>query len=324
MTAFTQSLVETNGIRLQVAEQGKGPLVLLLHGFPETSYSWRYQLKALSAAGYRALAPDLRGYGRSECPSDASLYTTLHVVSDLVGLLNSIGERQAVVVGNDWGANIAWQAAQVRPDRFRAVVALGVPLMGRAPMLPSRLFPQNEQAWFYTHYFAQPNLAKAELEEDIATTLKKIYFSASGDVGERNENSPNPFGMVSKQHGYLASLPEPDQLPNWLSTKDLDVFVQAFKQSGFQGGLNYYRNLDTNWDLQGAFEGMQVSVPALYMVGGRDTGLAMPGMKEIIAGMSQLASNLRGSHVIPHAGHWLQQEAADQVSARMIEFLRTL
>lgn len=323
MTSPTHSLVETNGIRLHVTQQGEGPVVLLLHGFPELAHSWRYQLEALADAGYRAVAPELRGFGRSDCPPDADSYTTLDIIADLVGLLDALDTRQAVVVGNDWGANIAWQAAQLRPDRFRAVVALGVPLMGRAPRPPSRLFPQNEQAWFYTHYFSSPEAA-IELEADIPSTLKRIYYHASGAVEVRNEQSPNPFGMVSRQVGYLAALPEPDHLPSWMPDEDLDLFVQGFTRSGFQGSLNYYRNMDRNWALQGAFDGFRVNVPALYLAGERDTGLAIPGMKEIIGAMGQFAPELRGSHFISQAGHWLQQEAAEQVNVHLIEFLEAL
>lgn len=323
MTFCTQSMVTTNGIRLHIRQQGTGPIVILLHGFPETSYSWRNQLQLLADAGYRAVAPDLRGYGQSDRPEDASTYSTLDIVADLVGLLDALGERQGVVVGNDWGATIAWQAAQLRPDRFRAVVALGVPLMARAPKPPSRIFPSNGDAWFYTHFFSHPS-AKDELEADVRATLKKIYFNASGDVGDRNENSPNPFSMVSKGEPYLAALPEPAQMPAWMPESDFDIFVRAFERTGFQGGLNYYLNLDRNWQLQSAFDGLNVTVPALYLVGERDTGLAIPGMKEIISGMAQLAPNLRGSRTIPHAGHWLQQEAAETVSASLIDFLRTI
>jgi pimeloyl-ACP methyl ester carboxylesterase len=320
MASPRHTMVETNGIRLHVTEQGTGPVVLLLHGFPETSHAWRHQLSALAAAGYRAVAPDLRGYGQSDCPPDASQYTTLDVVADLVGLLDAIGAPQAVVVGSDWGATVAWQAAQIRPDRFRAVVGMGVPLMARAPMLPSRLFPQNADAWFYTHYFSHPS-AQAELDADIASSLRKIYFGASGDVGPRDDTTPNPFGMVSRQRGYLAALPDPVALPDWLTVADVDVFVQAFARSGFQGGLHYYRNLDRNWALQGAFSGMPISVPALFLAGERDTGLAMPGMQEIIAGMAQLAPDLRGSHVIAQVGHWLPQEAPEQVNGYLVGFL---
>ncbi|WP_373376187.1 alpha/beta fold hydrolase [Cupriavidus nantongensis] len=324
MTAIRQAFIEANGIRLHVAEQGDGPLVLLCHGFPETSHAWRHQLAALACAGFRAVAPDLRGYGSSECPTAIGPYTTLDVVGDLVALVDVLGERDAVVVGNDWGATIAWQAALLRPDRFRAVAALGVPMMGRAPMAPSKLFPQNAHTWFYTHYFSEPGLAEAELERDVATTLRKIYFSASGDVGARDASTPNPFGLVPRNGGLLDSLIDPPVLPAWLAPADFDKFVRAFNATGFRGGLNYYRNLDRNWELQAALEGLLVDVPALYLVGERDTGLAMPGMHDIIAGMPRIVPRLSASRVVPRAGHWLQQEAPDFVNSALIEFLRDL
>ncbi|MCD4501393.1 alpha/beta fold hydrolase [Chromobacterium vaccinii] len=324
MSAFNQSILEINGIRLSIAAQGSGPLVLLLHGFPETSHAWCHQLAALSAAGFHAVAPDLRGYGASERPENPQQYTSLDIVGDLVGILDALGEADAVVVGNDWGATIAWQAVQLRPDRFRAVAAFGVPMMGRAPMAPSRLFPLSEQAWFYTHYFSQAGLAENEFGRDVAATLRKIYFWASGEPGPRDDRTPNPFGMVSREAGLLDALPDPGALPNWLNGADFDALVSAFTASGFRGGLNYYRNLDRNWDLQAAFNGMLVQVPALYLVGERDPGLAMPGMRDIIDAMPKFVPDLRDSLVIPGVGHWLQQEAPDQVNAALIEFLRQL
>jgi pimeloyl-ACP methyl ester carboxylesterase len=324
MNTYRQTVVEANGIRLNVAEQGQGPLVLLCHGFPETSHAWRHQLAALADAGFHAIAPDLRGYGSSGCPTEIGHYTILDVVGDLVALVDVLGERDAVVVGNDWGATIAWQAALLRPDRFRAVAAFGVPMMDRAPMAPSRLFPQTEQAWFYTHYFSQPGLAEIEFERDIAATLRKIYFYASGDVGDRDADTPNPFGLVPRGGGLLDSLNDPPSLPAWLPAADLDTFVQAFSVSRFRGGLNYYRNLDRNWEVQAAFEGLCVHVPALYLVGERDTGLAIPGMHEIIEAMPRIVPNLRASRVIPRAGHWLQQEMPDLVNSALIEFLGEL
>jgi len=245
----------------------------------------------------------------------------MDVVGDLVPLVDILEERDAVVVGNDWGATIAWQAALLRPERFRAVVALGVPMMGRAPMAPSRLFPQTDQMRFYTHYFSEPGLAETEFERDVAMTLRKIYFSASGDVGARDANTPNPFGLVPRSGGLLDSLIEPPSLPAWLAPADFEKFVQAFSISGFRGGLNYYRNLDRNWELQSALEGLLVKVPALYLVGERDTGLAMPGMQEIIGNMPRIVPRLSASRVVPRAGHWLQQEAPDFVNAALIEFL---
>ncbi len=197
-------------------------------------------------------------------------------------------------------------------------------MMGRAPMAPSRLFPQTDQAWFYTHYFSEPGLAESEFERDVRATLRKIYFSASGDVGIRDANTPNPFGLVPRSDGLLDSLIDPPLLPAWLAPTDLDQFVRAFSISGFRGGLNYYRNLDRNWEVQSAFEGLLVKVPSLYLVGERDTGLAMPGMQEIIGGMPQIVPKLSASRVVPQAGHWLQQEAPDFVNAALIEFLREL
>lgn len=321
---FTQSFIEANGIRLSVAAQGAGPLVLLLHGFPETSYAWRHQLAGLSRAGFHAIAPDLRGFGRSDRPIEPGRYTTLDVIGDLVGIMDALGEKTAVVVGNDWGATMAWQAALLRPDRFRAVVALGVPMMDRAPVTPSRIFPCTEQAWFYTHYFSQPGQAESEFELDVATTLRKLYFWASGDAGPRDQKTPNPFGLVARQAGLLDALPEPASLPAWIKKADFDVFVRAYEVSGFRGGLNYYRNLDRNWELQAAFAGLPLSTPALYLVGERDTGLAIPGMRDIIGGMRKLVPGLRDSRIIGQAGHWLQQEAPELVNAAVIEFLRSL
>lgn len=324
MYAFTQSFIETNGIRLNIAAQGAGPLVLLLHGFPETSYAWRHQLAGLSSAGFRAVAPDLRGFGLSDCPIESGRYTTLDIIGDLVGILDALGETNAVVVGNDWGATIAWQAALLRPDRFRAVVALGVPMMDRAPITPSRIFPQTEQAWFYTHYFSQPGQAESELESDVAATLRKVYFWASGNAGPRDQTTPNPFGLVARQAGLLDALPEPASPLTWLEKADFDAFVRAYEVSGFRGGLNYYSNLDRNWELQAALIGLPVQTPALYLVGEYDTGLAIPGMHEIIGGMRKLVPNLRDSRIIQQAGHWLQQEAPDLVNAAVIEFLHSL
>ena len=325
MTTASQHFIDANGLRLHVTEQGRGPLVLLCHGFPETSHAWRHQLPALAAAGFRAVAPDLRGYGKSACPADIAAYSVLDVLGDIVALVDGLGEREAVIVGSDWGATIAWQAALVRPDRVRAVVALGVPMMGRAPVAPSRRFPQSADAWFYTHYFNEPELAEREFERDVAATLRKVYFAASGDAGPRDRpDTPNPFGMIPRSRGVLDALPDPAHLPRWLPPGDFDVLRSAFTASGFRGGLNYYRNLDRNWAQQAAFEGRRIEVPALYLVGERDTGLAMPGMRELIQSMDRLVPRLASSEVIAGAGHWLQQEAPDAVNAALVGFLRAL
>jgi len=318
--------IEANGIRVHVAEQGEGPVVLLCHGFPETWHSWRHQLSALAEAGYRAVAPDLRGYGGTDRPPGADQYTLLHLVGDMVALLDAIDAPRAVIVGNDWGATVAWQAALLRPDRFRAVAAMGVPMMGQPPRPPTQIFPRTDDALFYTLYFQAPGVAEEELERDVRASLLKILHAASGDAGPREpgDATPNPFGMVSRDAGLLAPLPLPVSPPSWLAEEDLDRITASFEASGFRGGLNFYRNLDRNWELQASFRGMRVEVPALYLAGERDPGLAMPGMRQIVDAMPEMVPRLAGSHVIEGGGHWIQQEKPREVNELLLSFLRSL
>ncbi|PZA10170.1 alpha/beta hydrolase [Rhodopseudomonas palustris] len=318
--------VQTRTINMSVLAAGTGPCVLLCHGFPETKHAWRHQIEAFARAGYRVVAPDMRGYGHTDAPQRSDQYTVFHAVGDLVALLDALGEKQAVVVGQDWGATIAWQAALLRPDRFHAVIALGVPMMNQPPVPPSQIFPQTEDALFYALYFQQPDVPEAEFSRDVRLTLRKLIFAASGEAGPRkpSDGTPNPFGMVTRSTGLLASLPTPAKLPGWLSDVDFEHLVGAFETSGFTGGLNYYRNLDRNWELQQAYAGRAVEVPALFMIGERDTGLSIPGMDQIIAAMPNLVSDLRGSHVLHEAGHWLQQERSTEVSELIARFLGEL
>jgi pimeloyl-ACP methyl ester carboxylesterase len=326
MSTPHQRTIEAQGLRMHLREQGQGPAVLLCHGFPETSYAWRQQLPALAAAGFQAIAPDLRGYGGTDSPAGIDQYNLLQLVGDLVGLLDALGVDQAVVVGNDWGATVAWHAALLRPDRFRAVVALSVPMMGQPPVAPTSIFPQTEQALLYPLYFQQPGLAEAEFELQVRQTLRKILFAASGEAGPRQpgDGTPNPFGMVSRQQGLLAPLPDPTTLPGWLTEADLDTYTAAFTASGFAGGLNYYRNLDRNRELLAPFRGLPVQVPALFLIGQRDVGLSIPGMRDIIAAMPSLVPQLRPVIEVPEAGHWLQQERPAEVNAALVAFLQSL
>ncbi|TCS09094.1 alpha/beta hydrolase [Rhizobium sp. BK418] len=321
-----QRVIETATLRMNITEAGEGPLVLLCHGFPETSHAWRHQISALAEAGFHAVAPDMRGYGRTESPRETGVYTIVDLVADMVALLDALGEEKAVIVGNDWGATVAWQAALMRPDRFRGIVAISVPLMGQPPVPPTKIFPATPDHLLYVLYFQEPGVAEAEFERDVDVTLRKIYSAASGDAGPRlpGDRTPNPFGMVSRASGLLADLPESESLPGWLPQSDLQVFVDAFEESGFRGGLNYYRNLDRNWELQKAFAGRKVEIPALFMTGERDTGLAIPGMREIIAAMPALAPRLRTTQFVPGAGHWLPQEQPETVSRAIVDFMRGL
>lgn len=321
-----EKMIQTRTISMSVLEAGEGPLVIFCHGFPENKYAWIHQIKALAEAGYRTVAPDMRGYGKSEAPDREDQYTVIHSVGDLIALLDALGEERAVIVGHDWGATIAWQAVLMRPDRFRAVVALSVPMMGLPPVLPSKIFPQNDEEAFYVHYFQDPDGAEAEFQQNVNATLRKLICAASGEAGPRKagDTTPNPFGMVKRSAGLLATLPDPHNLPEWLPPENFERLVSEFKTNGFAGGLNYYRNLDRNWELQQANIGMLVDVPALFMIGERDTGLSIPGMEQIIAAMPSLVPQLSGSHILSDAGHWLQQECPVEVSERIIAFIKQL
>lgn len=311
---------------MNVAQEGEGPAVLLCHGFPETSYAWRHQIRALARSGFHAIAPDMRGYGGSEQPGAVDQYTLFHLVGDMVALLDALGEKHAVIVGNDWGASVAWQAAQMRPDRFCGVVALSVPLMGRSRVAPTRIFPQTDDAQLYTLYFQKPGDAEAELQRDVRLSLRKMLFAASGDAGPRRpgDDTPNPFGMILRRNGLLSPLPNPQSLPTWLTDADLDVYTGAFTRTGFRGGLNYYRNLDRNWQLQASLDGIKVDVPALFIAGERDTGLQIHGMTDIIKSMPTLAPHVREPIIIAGAGHWLPQERASQISNAVVEFAHSV
>lgn len=323
---MNEKTIQTRTLSMSVLEAGVGPLVVLCRGFPESKLAWRHQVRALAAAGYRAVAPDMRGYGQTGAPGSVDQYSVVHAVGDMVALLDALGEDEAVIVGHDWGATIAWQAALMRPDRFRAVAALSVPMMGQPPVPPSKIFPQNDEALFYTLYFQEQGGAEAEFNRDVRLTLRKLIYAASGEAGPRQpgDGTPNPFGMVGRKTGLLPSLPDPAMLPGWLSSEDFDHLVTQFERTGFGPALNYYRNLDRNWELQQAYVGQTVQVPALFMIGGRDTGLSIPGMDRIIAAMPGLVPDLRGSFVLDGAGHWLQQEAAARVNSELIKFLNSL
>ena len=308
-----------NGIRMHVAEQGSGPLVLLCHGFPESWYSWRHQLAALAEAGFHAVAPDMRGYGQTDAPAETEAYTLLHLVGDIVGLVHALGERSAVIAGHDWGAPVAWHAALLRPDVFRAVIALSVPFRPRTPVRPSTVMPQTDDAIFYQLYFQTPGVAEAELQRDVCSTMRRMAYFGSGDAPTR-EN----IGMVPRTGGFLDHTIDPEKLPSWITDADIDFYAGEFSRTGFRGGLNWYRNIDRNWELLAPYAGAQVSVPALYVVGDRDLVYRFRGMDQLIPNLKKLVPDLRRTLVLPGCGHWTQQERAAEVNAAMVELLKAL
>ncbi len=330
MTEPTQRIIESNGIRMNIAEQGEGPLVLLAHGFPESWYSWRHQITALAAAGFHAVAPDMRGYGKSDAPHSIDQYTMLHLVGDMVGILDALKAPTAVIIGHDWGASVAWQAALLRPDRFRAVATLSVPFRPRGKAPPTTLMPRTDTAQFYQLYFQEPGPAEAELGRDPRSTIRNMLFGASGDGVAASRAAAEKGGpridlsMVPKGAGFLRGSGAPATLPSWLTEKDIDFYGEEFKRTGFSGALNYYRNIDRNWEILGAMQGLQVTVPALYVAGDRDFIVGAPGTDQLIANMKNFVPGLRGVRMLSGCGHWTQQERPDEVNAALIDFLKTL
>jgi pimeloyl-ACP methyl ester carboxylesterase len=326
MVEIAHRVIEANGLHMHLAEAGEGPLVLLCHGFPESWYSWRHQLQALAEAGYHAVAPDMRGYGQTDKPEAIDQYTIFHLVGDMVGLAQALSPDKAVIVGHDWGAPVAWHAALFRPDRFRGVVGLSVPFWPRGTHRPTSVMPQTENAQFYQLHYQTPGLAEQEFERDPRHSLRIMLYWASGDAPRLPGplEGDNAVGMVPRDGAFLSRAPAPDRLPGWLTEADIEVYVSEFARTGFVGGLNWYRNIDRNWELTAPFEGMKVSVPALYVAGDRDLVVAFRGMDKLIPNLKALVPELRDTIMLPGCGHWTQQERPSEVNAALIGFLKNL
>jgi pimeloyl-ACP methyl ester carboxylesterase len=321
MAEITHRFVDTNGIRLHLAEAGTGPLVVLLHGFPESWYSYRHQLHALAAAGYHAVAPDQRGYGQTDRPAEIGKYTQLHLVGDVIGLLDALGEPRAVVIGHDWGAPVAWNTALLRPDRVRGVVGLSVPYIPRGPHSLLTTIRAILGDGFYMSYFQATGVADAELARDVPSTMRKVLYSASGDVPLVGEPGQP---VVPPGRGFLDILVEPPTLPAWLTEADVAFYVAEFRRTGFTGGLNWYRTIDLSWELTAPWQGATVVPPALYVAGDRDLVVSFPGMKDLIPALRAFVPNLTRTIILPGCGHWTQQERPAEVNVALLEFLGKL
>ena len=310
--------LRVNGIDMRVATQGRGPLVLLCHGFPELWCSWRQQMAALAGAGWRAAAPDMRGYGGTDAPAEHSQYTMLHHVGDMVGLVHALGEKQAVVVGHDWGAPAAWTAALLRPEVFRAVVGMSVPYSPPGQLDLLSALQQMGVSTFYMQYFQTPGVAEAELQADVTATMRRLTFSLSGD-GAGGVATILPPGK-----GFLHNTVDPATTPSWVDTEDLAYTVAEFERTGFRGGLNWYRSLRLSWELLAPWRGAVIHQPSLFIGGDRDDVLKFPNSRASIDKFGQTLPGLRGSHVLPGAGHWVQRERAAAVNELLLSFLRGL
>ena len=308
-----ESDITTNGITLHVTEQGEGPAVLFCHGFPDTSYTWRRQMNAVASAGYRAIAPDMRGCGRSSAPADASLYTPLHTAGDLVGLLDTLNVASAVIVGHDWGATHAWNAALMRPDRFKAVFCMSVPYVPRGDVsVFERMRKTGHQNDFYM--FEQMKPEADQIWADASVTIPGILYWASGSAPA--ETRWNPMDPARSLHR-----PAPGPLPSWVERDYLTHNIAEFQRTGFHGALNYYRAAEPYFFLSGAWKGAKVTQPSIYLSGKAD-GLAAlyPPFERLRPGLPGLVGNLE----IDNVGHWPQHEASAQVNEQLVKFLRTM
>ena len=314
---ITNRKIATNGIELNVAEQGpkqgKGPLVLMCHGFPESWYSWRHQFQMLADAGYHAVAPDMRGYGDSDKPQDISAYNQREVMNDIIGLIPALGYESTIVFGHDWGAPTAWGCALHHPDKITAVGVLSVPFGPRSPVPPlDALRAMFKDQFFYQLYFQSPGVAEAEFDVNVRTTLRKFYHMASAQM-DLSSLSPRPADA-----DLLSGLPDPEQMGSWLSEADLQFYVDEFTRSTFRGPLNYYRNMNLTWELT-AGAPTHIEQPAMFVAGEKDGVITMAA--QALQAMPDLVKDLRINELIPDVGHWTQQEAPAQVNAYMLNFL---
>lgn len=328
MNDITHRQVEANGISIRLAEAGTGPLVLFCHGFPESWYSWRHQLPAVAAAGYHAVAMDMRGYGSTTQPKDIGAYTVNHLVGDVVGVVNALGERSAVVVGHDWGAPIAWWSALMRPDLFRAVAAMSVPYLAPIGGLPEGVTMNDLMRAmsagrdYYRLYFQEPGVAEREMDADPVRGMLGMLYSISGDIVSDRIHGQGWDGHFPMGERFIDQLVVPQDLPPWLTRADVDYYVGEVSRAGFFGGINWYRNINAIPAVLAPFVGSTIRNPSFYIGGELD--LIAGNTPDAIAAMQAALPDLRHCELLPGAGHWIQQERPSEVNAALLGFLRSL
>ena len=328
LSGVEHAQVDANGISVHTVSLGSGPLVVFCHGFPESWYSWRHQLPAVAEAGYRAVALDMRGYGATSKPAGIEQYSMSHLVGDVIGTIRALGESQAVVVGHDWGAPVAWYTALMRPDVVRAVAAISVPFTAPFGALPEGLTLNDLMRAnaagrdYYRLYFQEPGVAEAELEADVRRTMLAFMYSVSGDVVADGFHGVGWDGHFPLGETFVDQFVMPPGLPSWLTEDDLDFYVNELTSSGFRGGLNWYRNLNALPAILAPFVGATIDQPALYLAGEHD--LIAGNTADALAGLPAAVPGLRTLEVVPGAGHWLQQERPAAVNEALVAFLRDL
>lgn len=312
--------IQVNGITLRIAEAGKGPLVLLIHGWPESWYSWRHQLTALAAAGYRAVAPDMRGYGASDKPQAVEDYDIHHVTGDVASLVTALGEEKAILVGHDWGAIVSWNAMLLHPDKFSAYAAMSVPNSGRGAVSPidamKRGYGDN---FYYILYFQEPGVAETEFDANPRGILSMLYTSPDTPT-----EAPTITDPKRAAGGWIGRRGAPKELPPWLSKQDLDYYVAEFTRAGFRGGINYYRNFHRNWETTPQLTGAKIKQPVIFLAGEKDVVIAGANAERLTGQMTRVCDDFRGVTLYPGAGHWVQQERAAEISRALVDFANSV
>jgi len=315
--------IDAGEVRLRAAVEGEGPLVIMVHGFPESWFSWRHQIGPIADAGFTACAIDVRGYGGSDKPQPVEAYAMQHMVADVAGVADALSPgKPAIILGHDWGAPIVWNSALTRPERFRAVGALSVPYMGVGTRPFSEIFDElftRKNRFFYQAYFQKEGVAEAEAEADVRGFLRRFYYAISGDapVGSwpTDKTASDPL---------LKGLVDPDPFPAWLTPADLDYYVGEFKQSGLRGPINRYRNHERDFAWLQGFKDRKIEQPAFFVSGTRDLAFNMLGGADPIAIMRGFVPNLQVAEVLEGCGHWTQQERPDEVTGLLIPWLKSL
>ncbi|CAN5412615.1 alpha/beta hydrolase [soil metagenome] len=302
-------MISANGIEIFMTEQGSGPLVLLCHGWPELSHSWRHQLPAMAAAGFHVVAPDMRGFGRTSAPENVDSYSIFDLVGDVVALVEALGETKAIIIGHDWGAPVAWHAALFRPDIFTAVGGLSVAPPWRGRERPMETLAKSGLTNFYWQYFQKPGVAEAEFERDVDFTMRAVSFGVDNSL------------YLKDGFGFLGDPAIERKLPDWISPADHALVVETYKRTGFRGGLNWYRNIDRNWELTAPWHGAQIHQPSIFIAGAKDSVVTSILGGKRVTEMHRVLPNLKRKLIIEGAGHWIQQERPDEVNAALIEFL---
>jgi len=313
--------IESNGIEMRIAEMGEGPVVLFAHGWPESWYSWRHQIAGLAAAGYKVVAPDMRGYGETDAPPLEEDYNIVTLAADMVGILDALGVEKATMVGHDWGAPVAAHSVLFHPERFNALVLMSVPYGGRGPSSPmAGMRAGFGDNFFYILYHNEPGgVAEAEYDGDPRGLLSRLYLSPDSP-----REAPTVTDPKRAAGGWIPRLGAAKGLPDWLAQEDLDYYVSQFENAGFRGGVNYYRNIERNWELTEDVEDQRIKVPTLFIAGEQDVVIGGATAEMLETRMGPVVPDLRGVVLFPGIGHWVQQEAPEETNAAMLEFLGKL